>query len=252
MQVAPRAAHAPVEVSVLVGARVHEGAVGGHDLHGRDVVERETEPPRESPESPTRRQAADARVRHGAHRRHQAVRRGFVVDEPEQRASGRPGAPRLCVHTHGPHAREVNHQAAIAGGHAREAVAPALDRGQQRVFAREQHGTPHVLDARRLHDECRPFVDGGVEDVTRGFIAVTGGHQHAPPQAVLQVAQRLARERHRAPVAAHGVDVWLAGGTGLHVPGDALPGRQRCGDCRDQGRTKKRAALHRDLRSGLT
>ena len=81
-EVAAAATHRPVQVGILLRTRMAELAVRSHDIHGLHVVERETEASRDAPEATAEREAADPGVRHGAGRRHEAVRHRLVIQVP--------------------------------------------------------------------------------------------------------------------------------------------------------------------------
>ena len=136
-EVAAAAAHRPVQVGILLRARMTELAVRGHDVHGFHVVERETEAPREAPEAAAEREAADPGVRHGAGRRHEAVRHRLVIEVSQQAAAFDVSPPRGRIDPHAAKPRQVDLDAAVAGGLAREAVAAALH-GQRAARARAQ------------------------------------------------------------------------------------------------------------------
>ena len=87
-EIAAAAAHRPVQVLVLFGARVTELAVRVHDVDRLDVVEREAEAPRQPAEAGAECQSPDASVRYRARRRDEAERHRLVIQFAEQAAPG--------------------------------------------------------------------------------------------------------------------------------------------------------------------
>ena len=86
-EVAAAAAQAPEKLRVLVGARVHELAVGGHDVGAANVVERQAEAPRDAAEAAAEREARHAGVRHRARGSDEAELHRLVVHVAEQAAA---------------------------------------------------------------------------------------------------------------------------------------------------------------------
>ena len=198
-EVAAAAADGPVEVRVLVGVRVQQAAVGGHDVHALHVVERKAEAPREPAEAAAEREAADAGVRDRAAGRDEALRHRLVVDFAEEAPAIDVGALRFRVDAHAAKARQVDLHALLAGGLAGGAVAAALDREQQVAIAREAHRAHDVRDAGRLHDERRVHVDGFVQHAARRVVARIAGEEQGPAQARLEIGERrLLDDRGRA------------------------------------------------------
>ena len=87
------AAQAPEELGLLGLGRADEPAVGGDELDGGQVVDREPEVALEAADSPTERQPGDAGVADDAGRADEAVRLRGDVELAEERAAVRPGGP---------------------------------------------------------------------------------------------------------------------------------------------------------------
>ena len=200
-EIAAAAAHRPVQVLVLFGARVTELTVRVHDVYRLDVVEREAEAPRQAAEARTQCQPADASVRYRAGGRDEAERHGLVIQFAEQAASGDPGPAGCRVDAHAAHGRQVDLHAAFAGGLAGVAVPAALDRQQQVLLASKVHGRADIRGAARLDDQRRVLVDRLVAYVPGNVVAGIAGQQQRAAQAVLQLLQVAGRER-RGPAAA--------------------------------------------------
>ena len=187
-EVAAAAAHRPEQVGVLFRARVAELAVRGHDVHGLHVVEREAEASRDAPEAAAEREAADPGVRHGAGRRHEAVRHRFVIGIAKQAAAFdvSPACGRIDPHAAEP--RQVNLYAAVAGGLARKAVAAALHGDEQLAFARKSDRVSDIRRAGRLHDERRVLVELRVQDAARRVVARSPASRSGPRRLALSSA----------------------------------------------------------------
>jgi hypothetical protein len=92
------------------------------------------------------------------------VRLGRAVEVAEERPAADMRAPSGRVDRHRAHRGEVDHQAVVAGGVPRHAVAAAADGDEQAVPARGLEGAGDVLGVARAHDGCRAAVGGGVPD----------------------------------------------------------------------------------------
>ena len=86
-EVAATAAHAPVEVRVLIGVGVQVTTIRSNDVHGPQVVDREAVLPRETAEAATQRESADAGMRDRAGGRREPESRRLVVDLAQQAAA---------------------------------------------------------------------------------------------------------------------------------------------------------------------
>ena len=85
------AAQAPEQLGLVGLGRADEPAVGGHDLDGGQVVDREPEVPLQAADSTAERQPGDAGVADDAGRADEAVRLGGDVELAEERPAVRPG-----------------------------------------------------------------------------------------------------------------------------------------------------------------
>ena len=87
------AAQAPEELGLVGLGRADEAAVGGRDLDGGQVVDRQPEVPLQAADPAAERQAGDARVADDAGRADETVRLGGDVELAEERAAVRSGDP---------------------------------------------------------------------------------------------------------------------------------------------------------------
>lgn len=157
---------------MLLGVGGDEGAVGGDDVGGEDVVAGEAVLPHQPAQAAAERQAADAGVGNGPAGRGEAERLGLVVElAPDQAALG---LDRFCpgVNADALEAGQVDHQAAVAHGVAGRAVAAATHGDLQIVRAGEVDGVDHVRDAGAADDQAGPPVDHAVPDLAGVVVAV--------------------------------------------------------------------------------
>ena len=87
------AAQAPEELGLLGRGRADEPAVGGDELDGGHVVDREPEVALEATDSPAERQPGDAGVADDPDRADETVCLRGDVELTEERAAVRPGRP---------------------------------------------------------------------------------------------------------------------------------------------------------------
>ncbi len=119
-------------------------AVGGHDLHGKQVVAGQPEFAGQAPQPTAQRQARNAGIRDSAQRRDEAASLCLAIELAEQHTGLSPR--RLCgsIDPDGLEAREVDDQAAIAPRLPGKAMATAADRREQIVGAGEIDRPHHV------------------------------------------------------------------------------------------------------------
>ena len=170
-EVAAAALERPEQVRVAVGARHQQVAVGGDDLGGDEAVDREPVLPVEPAAAAAERQPADAGVRQPAARYGEPERLRLVVDlAPVGSAAAPRGAP-LGVDAHAVHRPQVDLEAAVDDGVARDRMAAAPHRDVQVVLARKRESGHDIGGAGTARDERRPPVDGGVEDAPGVVVA---------------------------------------------------------------------------------
>jgi hypothetical protein len=112
-EVAAPAAEAPEQVGVLVLARLEELAVGSHDIHRNELIDREPVLAHDPADPTAERQACDARVRDDAGRNREAERLRLPVELAEQYAGLHPRRALLRIDAHALHRREVDHQRVV-------------------------------------------------------------------------------------------------------------------------------------------
>ena len=119
------AAQAPEELGLVGLGRAHEPAIGGDELDGGQVVDREPEAALEAADSPTEGQPGDAGVADDPDRADEAVRLRGDVELAEEGAAVRAGDPGLRIDLDAAHVRKVDDEAAVAAGQ------PALRRDRR-------------------------------------------------------------------------------------------------------------------------
>ena len=193
-EVPASAAQRPEQLGVLGRARRGERSVSGHQLRREQVVAREPVLAREPADPAAEREAADAGRRDQPAGRAQAVglRRGVHLG-PARAALHARGA-RDRVDLDAAHAREVDHEAAVARALAGDVVSAAADRGQQPLAAGEAHGLDHIGGARAAGDQRGPAVDRPVPDAARAVVVRVAGCDHVARQRPLELLDRPAVE----------------------------------------------------------
>ena len=141
------AAQAPEELGFVGLGRADEPAVGGDELDGGEVVDRQPEVALEAADSAAERQPGDAGVADDAGRADETVRLGGDVEFAEQRAAVRSGGPGLRIDLDPAHPGQVNDEAAVRTLEPGGAVPARLDHDLEIVLASEADGR---RDLRRL------------------------------------------------------------------------------------------------------
>ena len=114
-EIAAAAAHAPVQLGILLRARAQDLALPGDDLDGAHVVQRKAEAPRDAAEAAAERETADARVRDGARGGDEAACHRLMVQVAQQAAAGHVRDARTGIDLHAAQERQVDQHAAFAG-----------------------------------------------------------------------------------------------------------------------------------------
>src|SRR6266508_886797 len=140
-----------------IGWTMRKFGLACDNLVGADeVVARETELAHRPADAAAEREAGDAGRRHEAAGRGEPVRLRLVVDVGPDRAAadGRPASG--GIHPNAVQLREIDHDPAVRGREAGDAVAAAAHRDRQVVAAREPYRADHVGRALAADDERRP------------------------------------------------------------------------------------------------
>jgi len=103
-----------------------------------------------------------------------------LVELAQRAARGHAGDATRDVDGDVPHRRAIDHQAAITGGVAGEAMATATHRDAKVVRAGEVDGALHVSDVGALGHRCGATVDRGVPDRARVVVRGVVGQHDAP------------------------------------------------------------------------
>ena len=171
-EVGAGAADAPEELGLLLLARPDRAAVGGHELDGTQVVDRQPEVPLQPAHAAAERQAGDTRVADHPDRADEAVRLGGDIELAEERAAVRPGDALLRVDGHPAHRREVDDETAFRRRVAGRAVAAGSDGDLEIVLTPEPDRRRNVRDAHRADEQRGPPVEHRVPDAPRLVVGV--------------------------------------------------------------------------------
>ena len=195
------AAEAPEELGLVGLGRADEAAVGGRDLDGGQVVDRQPEVALQAADSPAERQPGDAGVADDADRADEAVRLGGDVELAEERAAIRSGDPGLRIDLDAAHRGQVDDEAAVGAREPGRAVAAGPDHDLEVVLAREADRRGDLRGRRRPDDDRgSPIVDRVPEPARVVVRRVAGRDDLAAVAAQLvEVAwrQRAVRVDHR-------------------------------------------------------
>ena len=154
------AAEAPEELRLVRLGRAYEPAVGGDELDGSEVVDREPEVALEPADSPTEGQPGDAGVADDSDRAHEAVRLRGDVELAQEGAAVRAGDAGPRIGLDAAHVRQVDDEAAVRTGEPGCGVAAGLDGDLEVVLAREGHGGRDLRRVAGASDDRRsPIVD---------------------------------------------------------------------------------------------
>ena len=166
-EVPPGAAQAPEQLGFVVLGRADEVAIGGDELDGGQVVDRQPEVALEAADPPAEGQPGDAGVTDDPDRADEAVRLRSDVELPKEGAAVRAGDPGPRIDLHAPHVRKVDDEAAIASCQPGGGVTAGLDRDLEIVFAREGDCRRDLLRVARAGDDRRPPIVDRVPETAR-------------------------------------------------------------------------------------
>ena len=155
---------------MLVFGCPQQFAVGGHDIGGEQVVDRETVLAHEPADTTAKGESCDAGVADDAAGGGQPVGLCLLVDVAPQGTALHLGRAAVRVDPDGPHRREVDDDPVVAHSGAGHVVAPAPYRDLQVVFAGETHGSGHVGCPAASSDQSRVAVDGAVPHGSGGVV----------------------------------------------------------------------------------
>ena len=195
-EVAAAASQRPEQLRVLVGARVHERAVGEHDLGADQAVDRQAVAARQMAQATAEREPADAGRRDDPRRRRTAVLGGRPIDL-RPRCSPRRRVPcwpvRSTVTSLMP-ARSITSPSSTTPRPPPLCPPPRTATGAS-VGTRERDAAGDVVGARAADDQRRVPVDHPVVDGSRFVVARVSRSEHA----VIEVGE-LAVARSRPAV----------------------------------------------------
>lgn len=177
-EVPPATTQSPEEVIVFPFAGVHLTAIRRDDIRGEQVVNGHAVFPAQPAEAAAERQAGHARGRVDAQGRGEAVVlcRRVNVGEGAARLDGRTAG--VGVDLDALHQREVDHEAIVADGIARNVVPAPSDRDEQVVLAPKFDGLHDIFRRRAAGDQCGPAVYHGVPDLSYFVVVRVARKKH--------------------------------------------------------------------------
>ncbi len=186
-EVASSSPERPQQLGVFVLARAREASVGRDQIRPDDVVARQTVLRRQVADAASEGEAAHTGRPDDAARRHEALRHRRAVEVEPRRATFRAGEPGVLVHVHAPHAREVDHEAAVENAVPRRVVASSAHGNLELVRAREVEGGRDVGASEATDDHRGPTVDERVEADARSVVLGVPWHQHVALERLAQL-----------------------------------------------------------------
>ena len=166
-EVAAAAAQGPEEIGVVVGVHAQELTVGGHDVGGEQVVDREAVLAREEADTAGQRDPADPDRARVAEPGREAVRagRGGVLARGQPGLG--PGRASLGIDLECAHRGEIEDDPALGDAVSGGAVATAADGELRPGVASERDDARDVRGVGDADDHGRPAVDRAGEDPPR-------------------------------------------------------------------------------------
>jgi hypothetical protein len=188
------AAQAPEQVRMLFLARPDHPPVGQHHLSREQRVCGQAVLARQPAHAAAEGEPGDPGVADHAGRGGQPVRLRRRVELGEEHAGLRPDGPPGRVDLDRLHGRQVDHQSAIAGGVAADAVPAAPHRERQPRSAGELERRDHIGGAGAAEDRRRPPVDYAVPEPAGRVVGGLARPQDLAAQRRAQPVQRPGRE----------------------------------------------------------
>ena len=189
-EVAAAAAQAPEEVGVLGLARRDELAVGGDQVDGEQLVDRQPVLSMKPADAAAERQAGDAGVGDDPARGREPERLGLAVELAPEHAGLDPRRARLRVDADPLHRPQVDDDAAVADRQARIAVAPASDGDREAGAPGEPDRRHHVGHAGAARDQRREAIDRPVPDPAVLVVGRAAGADELALERRAQLVQR--------------------------------------------------------------
>jgi hypothetical protein len=191
---------------VCSSALAHDAAVGEDDLGGDEVVDRHPVAAALMGDPAAERQPGDSGLRHDPARGGEPQRGGHTIDVGPRRAALHVHGAAGGVETDAAHRRQVDHQAAVDHGCARDVVPAAADRERQRVLRGEADGCGHVVLAGAARDRRRTLVDHAIPHAARSLVLGVVGGDHVADQALGERGGDVVRG---GELNGHGCTPWL-------------------------------------------
>lgn len=172
----------PEDIGVFRFAGAQLAAIRRDDICGKQVVNGHAVLPAQPAESAPKRQAGHARGRVDAQRRGEAVRLCGPIEISEG-ATGLDGRPAdIRVHLDALHQRQIDHEAVVADGIARDIVSAPSDRDDKVVLARELDSVNYIFRRRAAGNQRGLAVDHGVPDMACLVVGRVVRKKHLPSE----------------------------------------------------------------------
>ena len=170
------ATQAPEELGLLGLARVNEATIGGDEVDGDQIVDRQPEVPLQPADSAPERQSCDAGVAHDPDRADQPMRLRGDIELAEEGTAVRACDPPRGVDLDTTHRGHVDEEPTVGTREARGAVAAGPDRDLEVMLAGESDGRGDLRRGRRADDGRGPSIVNRVPQPPRIVVRrVVGG-----------------------------------------------------------------------------
>jgi hypothetical protein len=130
-EVPPSTADAPEQLELVRRAGPHDAAVGEDQLRRQEVVAGKAESPRQVAVAPAEREPPDTRVTHHPAGRAEAEPLRLGIEVPDEGSASDGRGPSVGIDRDRTHPTQFDHDPAVGGGMAGDAVAPSADRDLQ-------------------------------------------------------------------------------------------------------------------------
>ena len=177
-EVAAAAADRPEQIWMGLGVGAKQTAVGGHDIGGEQVVDREAVLADEVPDATSQRDPTDPDRAGVPEPRGEAVCGCLDGVLARRQARLGPGGAPFDVDLEFPEVREVEHDPAFRHAVPGSAVAAAADRELEAGLACKRDHTRDIGGIRGPHDHRRPAIDVADEHGPRGVVPVVLRRDH--------------------------------------------------------------------------
>jgi hypothetical protein len=190
-EVAAAAAQRPEQLRMRLRVDLEDAAVGGDQFGGQQAVDGEAVLADQVADAAAQGEAADADRGGVAEPGRQPVGAHLGGVGPGGQAGLGPGGAPLGVEVEGGHGGQVQHDPAVGGAVAGEAVAAAADRQLQPAVAGQGDDLGDVAGGGGSHDGGGVLVEAAVEQLAGLVVGGVVGGDHLPVEDLAQVRDRV-------------------------------------------------------------